>query len=165
MQTSTPTRVQTPTEPSNLQHISFLLLTLPSTPTPTFPLLLLPNLIRNPPKQRLTLPLLPTRLRVRHLLPLALLNSPNPPTPSLPRLLKELQVLIKRPPSSLRHVHIRPGSGEQVCGAEDGEELVAEVVEEDGRQEGDGEVGQAPDYHADGGALGAGGCGVDFGGD
>lgn len=123
------------------------------------------NLIRHPPKQRLTLPILPIRLRIRHLPPLPLPNLPNPPTTLIPRLLKELQILIKAPAARLRHVHVRPDAREEVGSGEDGEQLVGEVVEEDRREKGDGEVGEAPDYYADGGALGAGGGGVDFGGD
>jgi hypothetical protein len=123
------------------------------------------NLIRHPPKQRLTLPILPIRLRIRHLPPLPLPNLLDPPRPLVARLLKELQVLIEAASAGLRHVHIRPDSSEEVGSGKDGEELVGEVVEEDRGEEGDGEVGQAPDYHADGGALGAGGGGVDFGGD
>jgi len=123
------------------------------------------NLIRHPPKQRLTLAILPIRLRVRHDLPLSLTNLRNPPSPLLFRLLKELQVLIEAASTSLRHVEEGPHAGEQVCGGEDGEELVGQVVEEDGREERDSEVGEAPDDDADGGALGTGGCWVDFGGD
>lgn len=136
-----------------------------STPSTLHPLPPLLNLIRHPSKQRLTLPLLTLWLRIRHNPPLPLTHLPNPPRPLVPRLLKELQILIEAPAARLRHVHVRPHAREQVRRRENGEQLVGEVVEEDRGEERDGEVGEAPDDDADGGALGAGGGGVDFGGD
>lgn len=152
MSSSSSSNSQTSTITSTHQH-------------PTSPLESLLNLIRHPPKQRLALPILAFRLRIRHNPPLPLAHLPNPPAPLIPRLLKELEILIEAPAARLRHVHVRPDSREQVRGGEDGEQLVGEVVEEDRGEQGDGEVGEAPDDDADGGALGAGGGGVDLGGD
>ena len=93
-------------------------------------LLALLNLLRHPPKQRLTLALPPIRLRIRHNPPLPFPNLPNPPRPLIARLLKELQILIEAPAARLRHVHVRPDARKQIRSSEDGEELVGEVVEE-----------------------------------
>jgi hypothetical protein len=90
------------------------------------------NLLRHPPKQRLALPLRAIRLRIRHNPPLSLTNPRNPPRPLIPRLLKELQILIEAPAARLRHVHVRPDARKQVGSGEYGEEFVGEVVEEDG---------------------------------
>ena len=96
--------------------------------------------------------------------PLAPLNLPNTPPPPLRRLLEEILILLKRPPSTFGTVHPTPPARECVRDAEDEEEPVGEVVEHDGREECDGEVGEAPDDNRDGGALAAAGGGVYLGG-
>lgn len=119
------------------------------------------NLLRHPPKQRLPLPtLLPG-----HALPLSTPNLPNPPRALLPRLLKELQVLLEPAPARLRHVDLRHDARDQIRARENRKQPVRQRVEEDGRQQCHGEVRQAPGDHADGCALGARRRGVDFGRD
>ena len=78
--------------------------------------------------------------------PLALLDLGDAPAAALGGLLEEILVLLERAPAALRAVGPAPPAGEGVGGAEDEEEPVGEVVEPDGRQERDGEVGQAPDH-------------------
>lgn len=121
------------------------------------------NLLPNPPQQR---PRLPTLiLSPRKPQPLPPPHPTYPPTTLLLRLLKKLLILLKRPPTRLRLIQIRIHPRKDVCKGEDEEKPASEVVEEDGGDEGYGEVGEAPDDDGDGGAEGAGGGWVDFGWD
>lgn len=102
---------------------------------------ILRQLLPHPPQQRLTLPLLAPRFRIRHEPPLATLDLPDTPRAFLPRFLEKLQVLLETPAPAFGHVDESPETREEVRACEDGEERVAEVVEEDGREQRDGEVG------------------------
>lgn len=78
---------------------------------------------------------------------------------------EELLVLLKGAVPALGTVQVGPEAGQGIGAGKDEEQVELEVVEADGRQQGDGEVGQAPDDDADGGALRARRRRVDLGRD
>lgn len=104
------------------------------------------------------------RVRVEHLQPVAFRNPAHAPCLSFTRLLEELLVVVEAPATSLGEVKPRPQPGDSVGGREYEEYEVRQVVEHDGCQECDCEVGDAPDNDGDGGSLGARGGGEDFSG-
>lgn len=82
-------------------------------------------LISNPLQQRLTLTIvLPLWLRIRQEPKLPIPYPTNSPTSLLLRLLKELLVLLKRPPTRLRAIQIGPQPCEQVRSSENQEDPV-----------------------------------------
>ena len=123
------------------------------------------RLVRDPLQQRLRLPILAIRLGIRQIFELPTIHLPHLPRRGLLRILEELLVLLETPPAALGTIRPRPHAGESVRQREDEKDVVLEVIEHDGRGEGDGEIGEAPDDDADGGALGAGSGGVDLGRD
>lgn len=123
------------------------------------------HLIRDPTQQRLRLTLLAIGLGIWQPPPLALAHLSNAPTALLLSRIEKLLILIETAPPTLGRIQPRPHAGEDIGGCEHEKDPVFQVVEEDGRQQGDGEVGQAPDYDGHGGALGARRGRVDFGGD
>ena len=93
---------------------------------------------------------------------LAPLHPSHNPTPPLGSLLKEILVLLKRPPATLGHIHPAPPARERVRDAEDDEEPVFQVVEHERCEQRHRKVREAPDDDADGGALRAAHGGVDL---
>ncbi|ROW04554.1 hypothetical protein VMCG_05117 [Cytospora schulzeri] len=89
----------------------------------------------------------------------------DPPGALLVRVLEELLVVLEAAAAALGQVQVRPDAGDGVGGGEDEEDPVLEVVEQDGAEQGDGEVGEAPDHDGDGGRLGTRRRGVDLGRD
>ena len=125
-----------------------------------------PSLITNPAEERRTLTiLLAVSSRIRHALELALLDLGDEPSAMLLGLLKELLILLEAAATGLGLIEISPGTGEKIRRTKDQEQPVVETVEHDGCEQRHGEVGDAPDYDADGGALGASGGRVDLGWD
>lgn len=102
---------------------------------------ILRQLLPHPPQKRLTLPLPPIWLRIRHEPPLPALDLPYTPRAFLPRSLEKVQILLETPAPAFGHVDESPETREEIRASEDGEERIAEVVEEDGREQCDGEVG------------------------
>lgn len=97
--------------------------------------------------------------------PVSAFDILDPPTAPGLGLGEEVLVLLEAPAPTLGDVHPGPPAGEGIGGGEHEEEPVTEVVEADRGEQGDGEVCQAPEDDGDCGALGAGGGGVDLGGD
>lgn len=102
---------------------------------------------------------------LRQIQPLPTLDSLHLPPALLARLGKEILILLETPPPTLGTIHPGPPTGKRVREREHQEQPVLEIVEADGRQQRDGEIGKAPDDDGDGGALGARAGGVDLGGD
>jgi len=102
------------------------------------------------------------RVAVRHLLEFTILDSTNSPSASLLGFFEEDLVVFEAATTGLGLVEVSPDSGEHVRECEDEEEPVVEVVEEDGRQKGNGKVGQPPNDDADGSTLGSCGSREDF---
>lgn len=70
-------------------------------------------------------------------------------------LFEELLVVIKASATSLRKIQISPHTSEGVRSSKYQENEVGQVVEHDGRQEGNTEIGNAPDDDGYGSALGS----------
>lgn len=115
------------------------------------------DLIPHSSEQRCVFTVIGVRVAVRHLLEFAILDGTDSPGAGLLGLFEEHLVLLEAATARFGLVEVGPDSGEHVCEAEDEEEPVVEVVEEDGCQKSHGKVGQAPHNDADGSALGS--CG------
>lgn len=111
------------------------------------------DLVSHSSQQRCVLAIVIVRVRVRHLLELAVRNSTDSPSTRLFGLFEELLVLFKAAATGFGLVEIGPDSSEHVREAEDKEEPVVKVVEEDGCQECNSKVSQTPDNDTDSCAL------------
>lgn len=80
-------------------------------------------------------------------------------------LFEELLIVVKASATGLRKVQISPQTSEGVRPSEYQEDEVGQVVEHDGRQEGNAEVGDSPDDDGYGCALGSCCCREDLSGD
>lgn len=121
------------------------------------------NLLSYPLQEWRTLaPLSLSTVRVRHSQVCTIFDLPDLPGAILHGIVKESLVLLKASTTALGQIRPRPKTGNGIRSGEDEEEPVAQVVEHDGRQEGDGEVGEAPDDNADGGGLSASGGRIDL---
>lgn len=81
-------------------------------------------------------------------------NPHDKPSPLVSGALEEVLILLKRAVPTLGTEQVRQDARNSICGREDQQQEVLEVVEPDRRQQRDGEVRQAPDDDRDGGALG-----------
>lgn len=118
------------------------------------------NLILDPPQQRhpfgvddaVTIAL---RVWIKHLSPFTLRDLVNSPCLRFTSLLKELLVVIEASAASLREVEVGPQTGNGVRSCEHEEYEVRQIVEHDGCQEGDAEVGHPPDDDGYSSSLGS----------